>query len=107
MPVGRRGCRYHAPNLQSNLPAVDGIHEPFGYVSQAPAPPDVLGMGLSIQSSRMASSHLSLSLADLCLAMCPISPQTSLESNWSLGQHQHYKAVAGVLACVSASEQTH
>ncbi|KAI1236749.1 hypothetical protein IHE44_0015002 [Lamprotornis superbus] len=30
LPVGRRRCRYHAPTLQSNLPAVDGIHEPPG-----------------------------------------------------------------------------
>lgn len=49
LPVGRRGRGHHAPAFQSNLPAVDGIHEPTGYVSQATAAvemmeqPDVAG----------------------------------------------------------------
>lgn len=55
---------------------------------------------------RMAPSYPSSSLANLYLVTHPVFLQTSLESNWSQGQHQHYKAVAEVLACVCASEQT-
>lgn len=52
-------------------------------------------------SPYMAPSHPPSSLADLYLVMRPVSPQTSPESHWSQGQHQHYKAVAGVWACIS------
>lgn len=49
----------------------------------------------------MAPSHLPSSLADLYLVMHPMSSQTSLVCHWSQGQHQHYKAMAGVWACIS------